>query len=443
MLKLAVEVFQDPGRPQGGHAVIRLKGIADVPDVITYRIKPVESAHPLDGRTTWPEGERRPIATRVTKDCVELVVGPELVENPLFLPGTLALIEIPQCAARGEVLWPRIAPLARPRRRHLVAARTQRPVASEQEAPDAGKGTGAPRPEAADQRSTEAVGADGLARAVVPPVAGSPIVAAGGPPLLPAADATVGPAPTAHAVAVSEPVAQGAATPGLQRPQQVRPSFSSGDAVGWVAVPLRRAWYRNPRRFAAVAATVVIVGLAVSSLLLRAVGHPEGPAVAHPAAMVPTPARAGPLSELVSVGTTSPRGMQTRDIDPLQLLERADALANGDEAAGDRQEAAWMLRRYLARTLAEERTLWALTQLGSMLAEPGNGRSPDYAQARQLWELAGNLGDPVAMCFLAALHENGLGVRQDRSMALDWYRRARPAGGCPGLDEAMARAGGK
>ena len=80
-----------------------------------------------------------------------------------------------------------------------------------------------------------------------------------------------------------------------------------------------------------------------------------------------------------------------------------------------------------------------LTQLGSVYAEPAAGRSPDYAKARQLWEIASAANDPVAMCFLGLLHENGLGVAADKKTALRWYERSKTTGGCPAVDESIAR----
>ncbi len=60
-------------------------------------------------------------------------------------------------------------------------------------------------------------------------------------------------------------------------------------------------------------------------------------------------------------------------------------------------------------------------------------------KARLLWELAGAAGDPVAMCFLGLLHENGLGSAPDKRTALQWYERSKLAGGCPQVDASIAR----
>ena len=121
------------------------------------------------------------------------------------------------------------------------------------------------------------------------------------------------------------------------------------------------------------------------------------------------------------------------------MLEAADHLLHAAGAGRDKAEAAFMLRRYLATTLGDERTLLVLTQLGSIYAEPDGARAPDYARARQLWEISATLGDPVAMCFLASLHEHGLGVAANKPAALQWYLRAKDVGGCQRIDESIAR----
>ncbi len=79
-----------------------------------------------------------------------------------------------------------------------------------------------------------------------------------------------------------------------------------------------------------------------------------------------------------------------------------------------------------------------LTQLGTAFAD-GTKRPADYGRARQVWELASAFGDSVAMCFLGTLHENGLGTAADRRVALQWFECAKLAGGCPSVDESIAR----
>ena len=71
MRKLNIEVLEESGRPGGGHAVIRLMGLHSLPDNVTYRIRPVDTALHADGQGAWIESDRQPLATRITTDGAE------------------------------------------------------------------------------------------------------------------------------------------------------------------------------------------------------------------------------------------------------------------------------------------------------------------------------------------------------------------------------------
>ena len=149
-------------------------------------------------------------------------------------------------------------------------------------------------------------------------------------------------------------------------------------------------------------------------------------------------AASGQLYEALSAGATSPRGTPGRGVAANRAIESAAGAQQVTGAARDTDEGAYWLKHYLAATLGEDRTVRALTQLGTTYAEPARG-APDFARARVVWELSSAFGDPVAMCFVGRLHEAGLGVVADRGQALLWYERSRASGGCPQLDEAIAR----
>ena len=94
----------------------------------------------------------------------------------------------------------------------------------------------------------------------------------------------------------------------------------------------------------------------------------------------------------------------------------------------------------MSLTASHSQLRWAMTQLGTLSAEPVTG-TPDYDRARMLWEISATNGDPVAMCFLGTLLEFGLGVAVDRPKALEFFKRSKDFGGCPNTDEAIARLG--
>ena len=159
---------------------------------------------------------------------------------------------------------------------------------------------------------------------------------------------------------------------------------------------------------------------------------------ASPAAAVSSPGMDGSSYDLFAVGPVSPRGVQARDSNPTKALENAQAALMTPGAPRDSEEASYWLRRYITSAGSDERTRRVLTQLGTTFADTANHLA-EYGKARQVWELASAFGDPVAMCFLGTLHENGLGVASDRRVALQWYERAKTAGGCPTVDESIAR----
>ena len=128
MKKIIVEAFEDPSRPQGGHAVILLRGVDTIPERPSIRLRPVEIGEMGEVRGLWRGGRIEPVTTRSTPIGTELVVGPDIVGHPHLLAGMPIIIEVPEADVRGEFLWPSVAPLAAPRRRHVVVPRNPRQV---------------------------------------------------------------------------------------------------------------------------------------------------------------------------------------------------------------------------------------------------------------------------------------------------------------------------
>ncbi len=146
--------------------------------------------------------------------------------------------------------------------------------------------------------------------------------------------------------------------------------------------------------------------------------------------------------EVIAAGPRSPRGTLADTVSAAKALQLAHALLHGPEAERDPQEAIYWLKRYLASTAGTEHARIALTQLGSAYAQPVRG-ARDLESAKIAWELAGALGDSVAMCFLATIHESGLGVPANASVAASWYIRAAAAGGtCASGAGAFTKDGG-
>jgi hypothetical protein len=211
--------------------------------------------------------------------------------------------------------------------------------------------------------------------------------------------------------------------------------------------PRPGAWNRSSVNagIAAALGTLVVGGIAAAALLNGPSTIPQAGAGSRSAAAT-APAAAGGeslpveavLFEALSVGATSPRGTSATGISAGKALENANVQLFASGAARDTEEGAFWLKHYIAGSLSDDRTMRVLTQLGSVYAEP-QGRAPDYAKARLLWEIASAAGDPVAMCFLGLLYESGLGIASDKRMAKDWYERSKAKGGCQNVDESIAR----
>ncbi|MDZ4842243.1 MAG: hypothetical protein SH859_08905, partial [Hyphomicrobium aestuarii] len=92
MSMMKIEVVPDPSVTTGGHAIIRLHGVAILPPGATLRIDPIDES--LADEEGWPNGEFTPLDTRQTPDGLELRVGPDIVDAPLLEPGVPVTITV-------------------------------------------------------------------------------------------------------------------------------------------------------------------------------------------------------------------------------------------------------------------------------------------------------------------------------------------------------------
>lgn len=192
---------------------------------------------------------------------------------------------------------------------------------------------------------------------------------------------------------------------------------------------------------------VILLAL-VGSLALAFVSFGLGVMLTRPSPQEP-PLHAGtaatgtlgvPLvwQDLLRPGPVSPRGSSAADITADQAFTNADTALHGIDGKSNIEEARYWFRVGIEKSLSGGRLPWALTQLGTLYARPQATQS-EFAVARSLWELAAAKGDPVALCFLAALEESGLAHSPNKANALKLYREAQSTGACDGADEAVQR----
>ncbi len=467
MTDVIISVMSDPESSTGGGAILRLTGVALVPPGSTFRIDPIDD----DGATNipegWPAGDLKPGGQRITKDGVDLVLGADVVESAALMPGTPVTISVPAVGARTELRWPSL-PVARPERRPAVV------VSGEQRAAELAARTAADQAEAKllkEKAALEAGEAAALSRlSLTPETTASPTetqpAEPPGPdplaklkpipaPIAPPARSQLTPEPTKPellkpkpAMPAPAPASKTVAPPGTaasaiaQRAAGAKP-LDAGPSAG---PPRRRSfWIAAALPFALgciFAGTVAVVFPAIQQRPVSGVSKsPAGALPSHAAAIVGdrTGAFAAPrLAEILAVSEMSPAGEAAAGVTLEEALQRADRSLYGENRDKDRLEAKFWLRKALSLGLGDERLLWAMTQLGTLYATP-DGSPPDYASARMLWELAAAKGDPIALCFLASVTENGLGAPKDARRALALYEQAKARGGCRDIDDAITR----
>lgn len=504
MRTLTVQAYEDQGRPEGGHAVIVVHGLDGPDEGVSFRLRPIDPSGDGTGSAQWIDSRRAEVGKRRTDQGIELLIGPDIADNEQLLPGTVIEIEFPEAGARGEFLWPNIAPVLRPKRRNIVLNRSRRAKDGEPAAPapNGGHNGGHHASEAAAQAPTAGsppVTASAAKEATVAaqPVAVAALVPAGVDPVAASSPVQEAVKPVADALAALEAVVAAAefekeAQPmpssklsALREDDKPKPAPVRREASETAAITAGESWYesargshrvasepapsRRPQKTStSLAATggILLAALAGIYMLSRDPGgrHVEPPSLGAATTTAVAPAPSAPVSttpavapsfatpaapsaaagagkepslfDVLAAGSVSPRGVSAAGVDGAKALENANSLLQGPNR--DLEEGAFWLRRFLQSSLSDERTMRVLTQLGSAYAEP-QGKAPDYVKARLLWEIASAAGDPVAMCFIGLMHENGLGTTLDRKTAMQWYERSKKAGGCPQLDDMIAR----
>ncbi len=498
MTEFKVEIVRDHERPEGGHVVIRLLGLKQPPKRPEFTIEPADASSDLSGREGWPQGELKPLGIRQIGQTVEFLVGPDVVESGPLLPGTPVIIGLPSNDVRCQTLWPSVPPLGHASETKKRASPTPPPSRAEtkkilQETkellglPERPQRNGA-RTAAAGDLSNITQASDILRPSVLEknalPIPQSALIG----PTLPAADvdsSDIASKLDAHlaeaARQADKPIASTDTVTGTQeqpKPSQVgdlnwehRPDLvpnivkvhdaaHAEPAKAYVAHPpaeiitlekydeVRRNSERASRRFAALALFIALLASATSvyavvareGVLLSALVSrlAFGPDALSGKAGGRGDTDASTLYGTLVAGPLSPQGQKASGIDTKAALQRADDKLYASGTSTDKREAAFWLKKYLVGTIGDARTLWALTQLGTIYANP-SAKAHDYDKARMLWELSASMGDSVALCFLGNLHEYGYGVRANKRAALIWYQRAKQAGGCKSLDQAITR----
>jgi Sel1 repeat len=472
---IKLEVVPEAAQRDGGHAIIRIKGVADMPSNATFRIEPVDDDAAPGGLDGWPKGPLTPMEVRPIDGGYDLLVGPDVVDNANLRAGTPVAIVIDALKYRQELLWPNLTPTISPRRPARVLTMTQS-AAMTQALRDAerrqavvaqlskGVSTVEQLPSDPMRVMSGSAAASAVASAAASVISDGPGRAAGMAAAASLSALSTGrdrPPPPVAPLAmqatrlqkVEQPVAADtssailtAATAAPVDVATVEPDARSypiavRDADGYIADYVARRRSNVSLVFGTLALMVAsaAAGFAYKS---SQIGGGDGSAITTGAVVAAASDRVAVPPSTVFELFKAPEqpGVQSKlkEIDRDASLSLADTLIHSAGSDRDLREAEALLKHGLALSLGDKSTLWALTQLGSLSAQPTTGE-PDYQKARLLWEISGALGDPVAMCFLGELHEFGLGVPTNKQAARKWYLQAKQAGGCSTVDAALAR----
>jgi hypothetical protein len=130
MTRVTIEIVRDAGVQGGGKALLLLHGLAEVPTPATFRIDLIDDEAMLaPARRGWPAGDLTPLSARLGEKGVELLIGPDVVDAPLLLPGTPVAISVPAAGLRQELRWPSL-PVSKVERRAAVVVSGEQRAAS-------------------------------------------------------------------------------------------------------------------------------------------------------------------------------------------------------------------------------------------------------------------------------------------------------------------------
>lgn len=388
---MRIEVVADETAPEGGRAKILLHGVWGLPPDPAFRIQSLDMSRGIDP-LDWPHGDRSPLETRQSSQGIELIIGAEIIDAPALAPGTPVRIVVPAIDLEQELFWPSLPATPANSAMGPVLASIDDLVA------------------AAAARETAFAEAAAAREALTAKLAMSPAGARGTD------------APPFSAASARE---RGSLAGRLLLPTASAPSHA-GDS--------------SSPRFSRGATLNAFAAGALTSLLLIGAGALALKVSPMAGRMSPAPmgsAAHTPLPDVLAVGDVSPRGRKAEGVDFETLVGLADLRLRGNEGSADREEARYWLRRALVEAVGSERLLWTMTQLGTSYANgSGPSREADLHKARALWEISGALGDHVASCFLAIVHENALGTAKDGVAAGRYREAARAGGSCPQLQSA-------
>jgi Sel1 repeat len=449
MTKIDIDATTDWLNPNGGNIMLLLRGQTALPSNFRFRIEPIamgEAAEShTDGRKGWPIGEHEPIEVEVLPEGVQIVLERDTVPASWLQPGTLLKFVAKQGDLHGEFAWPAIVSLAL-----HTAPLAPAPVHSEPEPT-------APEPLRIEPVKVEQAKVVDLSATPQRDDSPRPMVAKDDSPVLSSLNTNSKASGQLNGTPMELPVPPKLDGPTLKLDSaEAQLSAIKLDEKPRSPMPIVLARAEQPIVAKMVRVEDEVKPVAprrslgfmrsLSMLLIGAVAGAGGtlfwfgggPTSLGGQGMEAVRNIYPIFGDAFKAGPVSPRGRAASSVDLDTALKLAEANLLGIGQQADRVEARYWLAKSLDYAVGDNRMVWALTQLGSLYAKPESNQ-PDYVTARALWSIAAGQGDPISMCFLAKLHENGLGTPVDTKAALVLYERALSNGGCSDAQAGLQR----
>ena len=459
MTNLSIEATTDGDAKTGQRVLLLLRGQSSLPEGTMFRIEPATMGDEPSSPEGWPTGEHVPVEVRLLPEGVQLVLGPDVAGAAAIQAGSSVKFALSKGDLQGEFAWP--APATRKPAKLEPGAIDSDPVApvkitpveviiakveTVDRKPDEAAleaiapriETAAPQPPQAEKTKADMADTPTLSSLMVS--GKSPGHLNGSPMQLPlpvrpnatleaslrAAPDTLAKAPvkTEEKPRLSQPVVLARAD--MPVAKQVRTDARTQySRPGRLMMALRSLPLLLTGAALGVIGTMIWFGMSTPGLV-------DAQRLEFARNIYPV------VGDAFKAGAVSPRGRDARSVDLDAALRLAEANLLGIGQPVDRVEARYWLAKSLDYAVGDTRMVWALSQLGTLYAN-ADGKEPDYTTARAVWLLAAGQGDALSMCFLATLHEKGLGTPVDPKAALALYERAQSHGGCSDSVAAIQR----
>ena len=107
MTQPLIDISADASKPEGGHAIVLVRAVAEMPDPLLFTISALpDDPYDPSSDVEWSLGEHKPIAARLTPDGLVMKIGPDIVDAAELQPGTPVVFAVTSAGISAELGWP-------------------------------------------------------------------------------------------------------------------------------------------------------------------------------------------------------------------------------------------------------------------------------------------------------------------------------------------------